>query len=67
MQWLRAFGAFWWDFIVGDDWLVAVLAVAALAVTALVAHVSAAAAWVVLPVVVIALIPLSVRRLSRKR
>ena len=23
MRYLRAFGRFWWDFIVGDDWRVA--------------------------------------------
>jgi hypothetical protein len=67
MRKLRAFGAFWWDFIVGDDWLVAVVVVVALAVTALLARVTPGAAWVVLPIVVIALIPVSVRRLSRKR
>ena len=67
MRQLRAFGAFWWDFIVGDDWLVAAVVVLALTVTALVARVAAGAAWVVLPVVVVALIPLSVRRLSRRR
>jgi hypothetical protein len=33
-RWLRSFGAFWWDFIVGDDWRVAAGVVAALAVTA---------------------------------
>lgn len=30
---LRAFGAFWYDFVVGDDWRVAVAVVAALAIT----------------------------------
>ena len=30
---LRAFGAFWYDFIVGDDWLVALGVVFALAIT----------------------------------
>ena len=28
---LRAFGAFWYDFVIGDDWLVAAGVVAALA------------------------------------
>jgi len=23
MRYVRAFGRFWWDFIVGDDWVVA--------------------------------------------
>jgi anti-sigma-K factor RskA len=34
---LRAFARFWYEFIVGDDWRVAVAVLAALAVTALVA------------------------------
>ena len=39
MRWLRAFGRFWVDFIVGDDWRIAagvvtVLALGALAVDA---------------------------------
>ena len=24
MRYVRAFGRFWWDFVVGDDWRVAV-------------------------------------------
>ena len=33
MRYVRAFGRFWWDFVVGDDWRVAAgLAVALLLV-----------------------------------
>ena len=32
-QRLRAFGAFWYDFVIGDDWRVAVVVVVALAAT----------------------------------
>jgi len=35
MKQLRSFGAFWYDFIVGDDWHVAALVVAGLALTAM--------------------------------
>ena len=35
---LRAFGAFWWDFVVGDDWRVAVGVVLAIVVTGVLAH-----------------------------
>jgi len=28
-KWLSRFGRFWWDFVVGDDWLVALLAIPA--------------------------------------
>ncbi|MCA1694001.1 MAG: hypothetical protein LC749_04285 [Actinobacteria bacterium] len=63
-RWLRSFGAFWWDFIVGDDWLVAAGVVAALAVTAGLAAVRVPAWWF-LPVTVLALLGLSLRRAVR--
>ena len=31
MRFLRAFGQFWYDFIIGDDWKIAVAVVTALA------------------------------------
>ena len=34
-RWLRSFGAFWDDFIIGDDWRGAAVVAAALAATAL--------------------------------
>ena len=34
MKQLKSFGAFWYDFIVGDDWHVAALVVIGLAATA---------------------------------
>lgn len=34
MKFLKAFGMFWYDFIIGDDWKIAVAVVAALAITA---------------------------------
>jgi hypothetical protein len=33
MRFLKGFGQFWYDFIIGDDWKIAVAVVAALAVT----------------------------------
>jgi hypothetical protein len=59
--WLRRFGAFWWDFIVGDDWTVAVGVVVALAVTGALAA-AGLAAWWLLPVAVLALLAFSLRR-----
>ncbi len=53
MSWLIRFGRFWYDFIVGDDWHVAVLVVAGLALTAILVHaVGLTSAWWVLPVIV---------------
>ncbi len=62
---LRAFGAFWYDFIVGDDWRVAVVVAAALAVTFGVSKTSVPAWWI-LPLAVAFVLPLSLWRARRK-
>jgi hypothetical protein len=59
---LRSIGAFWYDFVVGDDWRVAVVVVAALALTALLAHVAGVSAWWLLPLSVLAALGWSLRR-----
>lgn len=61
---LKAFGAFWYDFVVGDDWRVAVGVVLALAVTAAVATTSVPAWWI-LPAAVAVLLPVSLWRSAR--
>ena len=48
---LRAFGSFWYDFVVGEDWQVAVGVVAALALTFGLSG-AGAAVWWILPVAV---------------
>jgi hypothetical protein len=53
MRRVRAFGAFWYDFIVGDDWRIALGVVAGLAATALLVHVAHVSAWWLLPAVVL--------------
>jgi hypothetical protein len=55
---------FWYDFVVGDDWTVAVGVVIALVVTALLAG-AGIAAWWLLPVAVVLLLGLSLRKASR--
>jgi hypothetical protein len=65
---VRAFGHFWWEFLVGDtpELLVATLVI--LGVTAILARaVSGTAAWIVLPVLVVAALVLSVLRGRRHR
>lgn len=62
---LKAFAAFWWDFIVGDDWLIAVGVVAALALTAALTW-SAVPAWWLLPVAVLGVLTLSLSSAFRK-
>lgn len=61
MQRLRAFGAFWYDFVIGDDWLVAAGVVLGLAGT-WVLHRAGIAAWWLLPVLIAVLLPVSLRR-----
>jgi hypothetical protein len=61
---LRRFGSFWWDFVVGDDWIVAAGVVLGLAGVALLDH-AGIASWWLLPVVVAVLLALSVRRVIR--
>jgi len=57
---------FLWDFIVGDDWRIAIGVAAALALTALVAETTVAAWWIV-PVAVAVLLATSVLRPARQR
>ena len=66
MRRVEALLQFLWDFVVGDDWRIAVGVVLALALTALVAG-GSVAAWWILPVVVAALLTWSVRRAARAR
>ena len=61
MSRLAAFGRFWWDFVIGDDWTVAVGALAAIGATALLAS-AKIAAWWLLPVTVVVLLYVSLRR-----
>jgi hypothetical protein len=56
---IAAFGHFWWDFVVGDDWVAAAGVIAGLALTA------ALAAWWVLPVAVAIVLTMSVLRAAR--
>ncbi len=62
---IRAFGAFWYDFIIGDDWRVAVAVVAALGLTAGLSRTSAPAWWL-LPAAVALVLPWSVWRARRR-
>ncbi len=48
---LKAFGRFWWDFIVGDDWKLAVGVALALVAGALVATSASTGATWIAPVV----------------
>ena len=61
MKRLDALARFVWDFVVGDDWRLAVGVVLGLAITALVAGAGVSAWWIV-PAVVVVLLVVSVGR-----
>lgn len=65
MRYITGFVAFWYDFVVGDDWTVAVGVIVALVVTALLAR-SGVPAWWLLPIAVVALLGASVWRVARQ-
>ena len=64
MNRIVAFGRFWWEFIVGDDWVAAVGVVLAIGTTALLAHYGFDA-WLVMPVAVACVLYLTLRRATR--
>jgi hypothetical protein len=63
---IKAFGAFWYDFVIGDDWLVAAGVALALVLTALASTVTTAVWWIV-PVAIVVLLPISLLRETRRR
>jgi fatty acid desaturase len=65
MNRLVAFLRFLWDFVVGDDWRVALGVALAIAATAVVAA-AGATAWWILPVVVAGLLSFSVLSVAKK-
>jgi hypothetical protein len=62
---LRALLAFAYDFVVGDDPLIAVVVVLALALTGAIAS-GGSAAWWIMPCAVVAALAISLERASRR-
>jgi hypothetical protein len=58
MKYITGFIAFWYDFIVGDDWRIAVCVVPALGGTAVLARTDVPAWWM-LPIAVVLMLALS--------
>ena len=65
MRKVAAFGRFWWDFVVGDDPVVAIGVVLALAVTGALNAVGLAGWWL-LPVAAMAALGVSLWRVARR-
>jgi hypothetical protein len=63
MRLLKSFALFWYDFIVGDDWTVAVGVVVALIATGALTH-AQINAWWLLPVAAAGLLVVSVLRVA---
>jgi hypothetical protein len=63
---VRAFLAFVYDFVIGDDWQIAAGVVAGLAVTYAVSQTSVPSWWV-MPALLVILLPASLWRATRKR
>ena len=61
-----AFLRFWYEFIVGDDWRIAVAVIAALAITYAIGTTSWPP-WLVLPAAVAIILPFSLWRVARRR
>jgi len=61
---IRGFGAFWYDFVIGDDWRVAVAVVLALVITLGLSR-TAVDPWWVLPALVAIVLPWSLWRARR--
>lgn len=66
MGFIGRFVRFWYDFIIGDDWTIAVGVVIALGVTYALAH-NGGSAWFLLPLVVIAGLGASLWRATTPR
>lgn len=62
---LKAFGAFWYDFVIGDDWTVAAGVAAALVITAIAVRTADLPAWWIVPVTIVVLLPVSLWRAVR--
>ncbi len=60
------FGQFWYDFIVGDDWTIALAVVLALAVTYALAHGGTKTIWFLLPLVIVLVLAASLWREVRR-
>ena len=65
LSWIVAIGRFLYKFIVGDDWTMAAAVAVGLVLSAIL-NANHIAAWWLIPVIVILMLGISLRRASRK-
>jgi hypothetical protein len=65
-SWIVGFGRFWYHFIVGDDWTMAVAVAIGLIASALL-NANRVAAWWLIPLIVVVMLGISLRRASARR
>jgi hypothetical protein len=63
---LRGFIGFWWDFVIGDDWRLALGAAVALAIPAVLAGMGISAWWAT-PAIIIAVLVATLARAQPRR
>jgi hypothetical protein len=66
LDFLRSFVAFWYDFVVGDDWTVAAGVLVLLVVCGGLAHLGVAATWLVMTLGVAAILGFSLWRVGAR-
>jgi hypothetical protein len=67
MRALKSFGAFWYDFVIGDDWHVAAIVVVALGLTALLTRAAHVSAWWLVPLAAFAALAWSLHRATASK
>ena len=65
IAWPVAFARFWYHFIIGDDWTVAAAIAVGLVLTAIL-NAANITAWWLIPLIVVVMTGLSLRRAGRK-
>jgi hypothetical protein len=64
-SWIVAFGRFWYDYIFGDDWTIAVAIFIGLFVTGVLTA-NGVVAWWLIPLIVVVMLSVSLRRAANR-
>ena len=65
-SWIVAFARFWYEFIVGDDWTVALAVLLGLVVTGIL-NANHIVGWWLMPIIVVVMTGISLQRTSARR